>query len=147
MTAKRGKGRKRSLKLKQAGGSSRIKNPDNPSRVSTNKKKPKFTFEHLSRKFDLGKCNRDEKAHLIDKLRMLGSLTWQAIGDNPKESNGYEMIPFDQIRVAKPRFLTDDVTDVMIFRFHGKNCRLAGHRQGEVFYLIFIDPHLALYRH
>jgi len=145
--AKRGKGGSNILKPKQEKISKRIREPENLNQKSTNKFYPLFSFQNLDSKFCLHPCDIVHKAALIERLRILGALPWQTISDSPREQYGYEMIPFDEIKATRPSFLTNDVTEVMVFRFKGDESRVAGHKQNRIFYIVYIDPFLKLYDH
>lgn len=71
-------------------------------------------------------------------------MSWKAIQTSPREGNGFEMIPVKQIKGKIPTEFVN-LEKVMIFRF-GKG-RIAGHRNGNNFFVLFIDHNFTLYSH
>lgn len=106
---------------------------------------PYFSHRYICQdKYCIKKCSYEQFKNLVDKLRLLSSLSWQAIQTSPREGAGFEMIPVKQIKGAMPTTLKS-IEKIMVFRF-GEG-RIAGHRTGKNFYILFIDRDFTLYDH
>ncbi len=142
MGGKNSKPRKRKGK-----GSARFKPPQNTQKVSHLKLKPKFTFEHIDKDYNLQSCSDIQKVKLISKLMKLGTLTWNELRQNRKHSFGCEVLSLKEKGISRPRFITEDMDDLTVFRFDGKTGRLCGIQVDEVFHVVFIDSSQTLYDH
>ncbi|MFC1771110.1 hypothetical protein ACFLZV_04400 [Candidatus Margulisiibacteriota bacterium] len=139
---------KKRIKSKQPQGGERLKTPDNSS-VSTLTKKPIFSLEFLCKNYCISKCNKEQKAGILDKLHKWSKLTWKEIINSPKNALGHEKIKRDSIKIKKIPTLVKEVY-VLSTRFNsGKNkkSRLLGYRVNEIFYLLWIDKDGKLYEH
>ena len=88
-----------------------------------------------------------------DKLRMLSELEWQMIEGSPRETNGFEMIPVSSLNASLPSAFNTH-KEIWVFRFGGGGNvgsrtagRIAGIRDDEKFYVLFIDRDFTLYNH
>ncbi|WP_448216271.1 hypothetical protein [Endozoicomonas sp. 2B-B] len=59
---------------------------------------------------------------------------------------GFEKIPKHQIRATIPAFITEEVTNLLAFRYHGKH-PMVGYRVRDVFYVLWFDHNFSLYPH
>lgn len=73
-------------------------------------------------------------------------MTWNEIKLAPKHGLGSEKIARSSIKDTLPDFITDDVQELLAFRFKGK-APFLGHRRGPVLHVIFVDPKFDLYDH
>jgi len=124
--------------------SKRIRKPE--EQVNYNNRKPVFSFEYIDKAYCVSKCERDEKASFADKLRILGSLTWNEIIQSPRHQHGFEKIPIQQINGSKPIIISPDVDYVIAFRFHNTK-PVVGLRRDQVFFIIWLDRDYSLYDH
>lgn len=113
--------------------------------ISPEQMRPKFSFEFLTGKFCVSKCQRDDKAALISRLHMLSSKTWVELRDGRRHGFGYEIMYRADMRAKIPRHVTDDVP-LLVFRFNGKKVMI-GYKEREVYYLLAIDRNFTAYNH
>jgi hypothetical protein len=117
---------------------------DNPS---PEQQPPVFSLCYLQAgRYCLSSCERYDKAAFADKLHRLSQLTWGQIKSQHHHKLGYERIPRKQIRAGIPRHITDDVDSFMVFRFSGMKA-MAGYRDGDIFYVLWLDRDFSLYDH
>ena len=128
----------------QANATQHIKPPDNIPK-STNDKSPLFSLSKIQKSYCLSACKKDEKAAFADQLHHLSRFTWSQIQSSPKLGAGHEKIARDSIKASIPSFVTEDV-NFLAFRFMGK-APMVGYRQGEVFFILWIDRDFTLYQH
>jgi hypothetical protein len=111
-----------------------------------------FSLGFLHNKYCLDQkdCNLKNIKSLVKKISMLCNLKWYQIESLPREKTGYEKIPLSQISVRKPsnfpNEITEDVENIMVFRYNNENSRFAGIRFRSTFFIWYIDPNLTLYR-
>jgi hypothetical protein len=135
---------KKHLKPPALKASNHIKVPAHP--VPRNPSdKPIFSFEYLNPAWGLGICEAEEKIALIETVCRLSSMTWSEIRNAPRHGLGTEKIEQHAIRPGKPACVTGDTT-LLAMRFHGK-APMVGFRNGDVFYLLWLDPKFSLYDH
>jgi hypothetical protein len=112
---------------------------------STQHLKPIFVFEKVVSGFSEDNCNdKQKKSALIDKIMKWSKMTWADIMQSPKEQFGCEII--EKLKVPKPSFITEDIR-ILAFRFLGTDCRLIGYRDGQYFYVVWVDWTLQVYDH
>jgi hypothetical protein len=108
---------------------------------------------NLGKEFSIEGCNKEEKLKIIDILCRLSKLTWAQIRTEPKQVLGYEQISLDQINKNIPESITPPINPddkLMIFRFgpkKSKQYRMTGYRRKNIFYILWIDTKLKLYKH
>lgn len=116
--------------------------------------RPWFSFRHIcQRDYCVKKCSIEKMKSYSDKLRILSDLDWKSIESSPKETNGFELIPVRNIRGVLPeKFSRCD--NVWVFRFGGggrvaskTSGRIAGIRENERFFVLFVDRDFTLYDH
>lgn len=71
---------------------------------------------------------------------------WKEISQMPKHGYGTEKIPKDQIKATMPPFVTPDVKDFLVLRYHA-NRPMVGYRKRDVFYILWFDHNYTLYDH
>ena len=125
----------------------RIKGPETGG-GSTDSEPPLFSLRHnVNRKgYMLIECEVREQAAFSEKLYELSQLSWVELRQRGHRQGGYEKIPHDQITAGIPQHITEDVT-LIVFRFNSDNGRIAGYREWDVFYIVWVDRNLTLYKH
>jgi hypothetical protein len=114
-------------------------------RGSTQTEKVRVTFEDF-RHSSATDCTQDELCALVDRLRLLTSMTWQQVNQAPRHGLGYEKIGRDQIRAeCLPVSLTPDVT-ILAFRFCAKAPMLC-FRRDAVLHVLWLDRDFSSYDH
>lgn len=138
---------KKDIRSRRAQGSRRIKPPSHAALAeSTESSHPIFSLHYLDPDYCISKCERDEKVALIDKLRELSQLTWRQLELASRHGLGYEFITRSAIRGRVPEHFTEDVDRFIAFRFDGMK-PMVGHREKEIFHLIWVDRGFSLYDH
>lgn len=106
---------------------------------------PIFCFRHLQTV-----PNNDHKfySEFIERLKKLSNLTWNDINKADRHGFGTEKIPKAQIKPQLPKFVTDEVTHLTVFRANGDNRPFLGLRNGTTFHIIFIEERFGdVYNH
>lgn len=134
------------IKKAVAHGSGRLVPPEEPA--STNDKSPVFCFRYLVNGYSLAECGHTDAAAFLAKLKSLCDLTWQTIQNSNRRGQGHEKIPIAQLRCARPQRATEDVKELLCFRFPGEHpARFLGLRHGRVFEVYIIDAGGQVYSH
>ncbi len=136
----------KTIKIPLPSGQEGLKLPRGDKSDSADKNNPLFSFEFLSSDYCLSLCTKAQKVQFVDRIRVLGSQTWGEIKLKHRNSGGFELIPKNEIRSSIPKIITQDVDKIHVFHF-GDHIPLAGTRQKEVFYIIWIDRDFTLYKH
>jgi hypothetical protein len=131
------------LKPKHSGHSAQIAPIQEP--VSTDGNRPVFSLRYIHKDFSLLSCVKDEKASFADTLFNLSQLTWRELILDHKHGLGCEKIPRYQIQSNPSAEIKDDV-NFLAFRFY-KKAPMVGYRDGDVFYIIWLDREFKLYEH
>jgi hypothetical protein len=126
----------------------------NPNAKSSLKSSPWFSFRYICQKeFCVKKCSYEKLKAYSDKLRQLSILDWATIESSPHETNGVEMIEIRRLNASLPIEFSKH-THIHIFRFGGcgrvgskTSGRIAGIKENERFYVLFIDREFSLYDH
>jgi hypothetical protein len=129
----------------------KYKNPDKgstkykePPEKDNNLEKPIFSFEHMpyKRRYCLTKCDKDDRADIIEHIVEVSQLMWQDIESAGRKGHGYEKISLGQFHATKfPGIVTKDVQKLDVFTYsHGG--RMAGLKVGRVFNVIFVGDDL-----
>lgn len=134
------------IRAKAASGGSRIGAPQNAS-TTAQIEHPVFCLRHLQKGYDIADCNPEQRAQLIEKLRMLSRITWAETRNAHRHGLGSEKIPRNALKVPLPTDLlvTDDV-DFIAFRFAGKS-PMIGYRSGPLFRILWLDHNFSAYNH
>jgi hypothetical protein len=81
-------------------------------------------------------------------MKVLCDKTWQEIQNSRKQTIGHEKIPIKQLTCDRPSRVTDDVKDLLAFRFDcGPTARFLGLRHHRVFEVYIVDPEGKTYDH
>ena len=97
---------------------------------------PIFCFRYLQTE-----PNGDNKFYsaFIERLKKLSNLTWNQINVADRHGFGTEKMPVKQIKPQLPKFVTPEVTHLLVLRANGDNRPFLGLRNGTVFHIIFIE--------
>lgn len=108
-----------------------------------------FSFRDLQDEYDFSQdcCTDQVRKDLLSSLRRLSQTTWDDLITRDKKNGGSELINKSEIKAGLPSFITDDYEKLIVVRFNSQSSRLIGYRQGNVFYVLFIDVKLTLYDH
>lgn len=116
----------------------------NPSELPSTIDYPIFCLRHLSSKFCLTKCNKDEVSGFAHTLRILSQQSWSIIISN--HVKGCEKIKNPRsMKEAVPKGITEDLP-IIAFCFDGRK-KMVGCRNGCIFHVIWLDPKFQLYAH
>lgn len=137
MARKRIKGRK-----PKAG--ERIKATDTPD---YDKSSPIFSLEKLQQgDYCLSSLDQENKAMFAEAIYRRKSVTWAEIKKLPRHGLGTEKMSKHRIKAAIPQFITEDVSDFLVFRYHGLR-PMVGYRQRNIFFVLWFDHNFTLYDH
>lgn len=136
----------KTIKRPSLSSGTKIKEPQSYSTIDSSIDYPIFCLKHLKSSHGLEICDERERAALINKMATLSKMTWNEIKLAPKHGLGSEKIARSSIKDTLPDFITDDVQELLAFRFKGK-APFLGHRRGPVLHVIFVDPKFDLYDH
>ena len=97
---------------------------------------PVFCFRYLQTV-----PNRDYKFYsdFVERLKKLSSLTWNQINIADRHGFGTEKMPVEQIKPQLPKFVTPEITHLVVFRANGDNRPFLGLRNGIIFHIIFLE--------
>lgn len=115
--------------------------------IDYNKNPPIFSLEKLQTgKYCLSKLNTEHKAKFADAIFRRKNLSWEDIIKADRHGLGTEKIAKSAITAPIPRFITDEVTDFIVFRYHGRH-PMVGYRQRDIFFVLWFDHDFTLYNH
>jgi len=136
--------KKRRIKTVEAKQGNRFKSQEPPN---YNNNIPKFSLEKLqSCKYCFSELDKENKAMFGDSIFKRKSKTWNEINSMRRHALGSEKIAKNSIRAAIPKFVTEDVTNLIAFRYHGTRV-MVGYREKDVFYVLWFDHDFTLYKH
>jgi hypothetical protein len=107
---------------------------------------PVFCFRYIAKGYDLSICTNDESTALVKRLAALSQMTWEQIRLAHRHGMGTEKIARTSINGSMPTWATADVDYFLALRFLGK-APFVGHRQGQIFHILWIDRAFTLYKH
>jgi hypothetical protein len=99
---------------------------------------PVFCFKHLQ-EASIKNCEPIVYKKFIERAQKLSELGWKEIQTSGRHSFGQEKIPVDQIKPAKPPFVTPDIKELSVFRYTGDNHPFVAIRRDNVLHVIFIE--------
>ncbi|EDM68296.1 hypothetical protein PE36_15904 [Moritella sp. PE36] len=115
--------------------------------VNYDEKPPVFSLERLQNsKYCLQKLDQEGKSAFADAIFRRKDITWREINRSGRHKLGSEKMPIASIKAAKPSFITPDMSDYLVFRYHGKR-PMVGYRKNDVFYVLWFDHDFTLYDH
>lgn len=106
-----------------------------------------ISFQHLQDKYNLEnrKLSKENKIQLLKKLAHITKSTWNQLILQGKKS-GFEKLSKSVISNL-PSIVTEDVGNLYVLRFASQECRVVGFRRGVIYYILYVDPDLDLYKH
>ncbi len=104
---------------------------------------PVFNLACHKPRYCLSKYSKREKADFANTIHALSRMTWAEIDVAPREGFGYEPIGISQLKPSLPLNLSEDVR-IIAFRLSKKG-RMAGYRDGNIFYILWFDHTRKLY--
>ena len=107
-----------------------------PSENSAELDYPIFCFRYLQTE---PKDDHKFYSDFIVRLKKISSLTWTQINVAERHGFGTEKMPIKQIKIQLPKFVTPEITHLLVFRANGDNRPFLGLRNGTVFHIIFIE--------
>jgi len=107
-----------------------------PSENITELDYPIFCFRYLQTV-----PNGDFKFYsdFVERLKKISNLTWKQINVADRHGFGTEKMPVTQIKPKLPKFVSPEITHLLVFRANGDNRPFLGLRKGTVFHIIFIE--------
>lgn len=115
--------------------------------VNYDKRPPIFSLERIQNgNFCFSSLDQEHKAMFSEAIFRRKSITWSDIKFTDRHGLGTEKIPKSSIKAPIPPFITEDVEDFLVFRYHGKN-PMVGYRQKDIFYVLWFDHNFTLYKH
>ena len=112
-----------------------------------NKMVPLFSLERLqSGRYCLSKLEKDDKAAYADSIFKRRSVTWNDIQRMDRYGLGHEKIEITSLKVAIPKFITEDEHNLLAFRYSGKK-PIIGYRIKNIFYVLWFDHDFSVYDH
>ena len=110
---------------------------------STDDKHPKFSLELVQPGFDVRDCkDRNDRGNLMMTLSDMSKMPWFEIKRLDRHKKGFETI--EELRERLPQKLRD-MTPIA-FRFSDMK-PVIGVRVEDVFYIVWIDHDMKLYKH
>ena len=112
-----------------------------------NKMIPLFSLERLQNgSYCFSKLEKDDKAAFADAIFKRKNITWTDIQNMDRHALGYEKIAINSINAPIPKFITEDETNLIAFRFSGKK-PMVGYRSKNIFYVLWFDHDFSVYNH
>ncbi|MEZ0121410.1 MAG: hypothetical protein AB9Q22_03895 [Candidatus Reddybacter sp.] len=108
---------------------------------------PIFSLEKIQKgKYCLSSLDQEHKAMFSEAIYRRKSISWNQIKGLDRHGLGTEKIPKSSIKAAIPKFITEDASDFLVFRYKGMN-PMVGYRQRDVFFVLWFDLDFTLYDH
>jgi len=108
---------------------------------------PLFSLERLqSGNYCLSNLEKDDKAAFADSIFKRKNVTWNQIQQMDRHGLGYEKIAVNSIKTSVPKFITEEQSNLIAFRFHGLK-PMVGYRSKNVFYVLWFDHDFTVYNH
>ena len=126
------------------GGQIKVRDDQYP-RDGLEQRPPVFSCEFLQHGWCIQDCERDKRAKMLDRLRILGKLSWKQIRQDDRHRYGTEIIQRSSIKSPIPSFVTPD-TKLIAFRAYGL-VAMVGYKSDRVFNVLWIDRARKLYDH
>ena len=108
---------------------------------------PIFSLEKIQRgKYCLSSLDQEHKAMFSEAIFRRKSTSWSEIKRLDRHGLGTEKITKSAINAPMPKFITEDVSDFLVFRYKGMN-PMVGYRQRDIFFVLWFDHDFTLYAH
>ena len=108
---------------------------------------PIFSLEKIQQgRYCLSSLDQEHKAMFAEAIFRRKSTSWNEIKRLDRHGLGTEKIPKSAINAPIPKFITEDVSDFLVFRYKGMN-PMVGYRQRDVFFVLWFDHNFTLYPH
>ncbi len=119
-----------------------------PKPVNYDKELLLFSFERVqdNSKYGFSKLSKEQKIDLINSIFKRRDKSWNDLNKSSRHNLGFEKIKIEEIRLERPRFLTEDTT-LWVFRYTGSNHAMVGYRVRNIFYILWFDFDYTLYKH
>ncbi len=112
-----------------------------------NDRPPIFSLEKLQAgPYCLSSLDQKGKADFAMAIFKRKDLKWSEIMQADRHGLGTEKIAKKAIKAPIPNFLTEDVDELLAFRFSGKK-PMVGFRQRDTFFVLWLDGDFTLYPH
>lgn len=112
-----------------------------------NKMVPLFSLERLqSGAYCLSNLEKDDKAAFADSIFKRKNVTWNQVQQMDRHALGYEKISVSSIKIAVPKFITEEQDSLIAFRFNGLK-PMVGYRSKNIFYVLWFDHNFTVYDH
>lgn len=110
---------------------------------------PVFCFKHLQPYSYPGCKDASFFIEFLERMKKLANLGWQGIRGAGRHGFGLEKIPIKQLRITNfPPIITEDVSELLVFRATGSNLPFLGLRMGDTFQVLFIETNFGeIYPH
>lgn len=97
---------------------------------------PVFCFRHLQ-----SKPQDDYKfyAEFVERLKKISNLSWKQINVADRHGFGTEKLPISQNKPELPKFISPEITHLLVLRANGDNRPFLGLREKNIFHIIFIE--------
>lgn len=111
--------------------------------VDYNSLAPIFSFRHMKYRSDncLSQCSEDSKSSVVNTLLKISQLSWNQIASAPRTGLGFESIPLHRFSVPLPPIVTEEVTNLKIFRYSASG-RIAGIREKDIYHILLVGTNL-----
>ena len=104
-----------------------------------------FSFKFVVKDYCIERCERDDQLAFIKKMMKLSGLTWRELSFGDHHGLAYEKIK--AVKVPLPLSVKNkNGLKLIAFRFSGKK-PMVGYREGCIFYVIFFDRDMNIYKH
>ncbi len=148
------KSKRRNKRLKDRDSQGKKLAPRQSLRISDDDKKPLFSLEYIgvNTKYGLKSCQVEDKAIFLEAIHKRSDLTWKQIKNEPfKNGLGFELLKDRKLnmklrRMARKKLTEDAKIRVFCAKSRTKR-RMLGERDGQIFYILFLDPCGEIYEH
>lgn len=122
--------------------------------ITDDDKKPLFSLEYIgiNTKYGLKSCQAKDKAIFLDAIHKRSGLTWKQIKyESFKDGLGWEFLKDKKLNIklrnmARKKLTDDAKIQVFCAKARTKK-RMLGERDGQIFYILFLDPLGETYEH
>ena len=135
---------KKGIKTPKQNKSSRFTFSETPN---YNNMPPIFSLERIvGGKYCFSSLDNEGKKQFAESIFKRRNLDWGEIESLGRHKLGTEKILKKDIKGKIPKFVTEDMAHFLAFRFNGKK-PMVGYREKNIFYVLWFDLDLTLYKH